>query len=30
MLLLLALSGLGCGFIYPSAVKAVMQWFPLP
>jgi sugar phosphate permease len=28
MLLLLALSGLGCGFIYPSAVKAVMQWFP--
>ena len=28
MLLLLALSGLGCGFIYPSAVKAVMLWFP--
>ena len=28
MLLLLALSGLGCGFIYPSAVKAVMVWFP--
>ncbi|HET6496375.1 MAG TPA: MFS transporter [Thermoleophilia bacterium] len=28
MLLLLALSGLGCGFIYPSAVKAVMEWFP--
>jgi len=24
MLLLLGLSGLGCGFIYPSAVKAVM------
>ena len=28
MLVLLALSGLGCGFIYPSAVKAVMMWFP--
>jgi len=28
MLLLLGLSGLGCGFIYPSAVKAVMVWFP--
>ena len=28
MLALLALSGLGCGFIYPSAVKAVMLWFP--
>jgi ACS family hexuronate transporter-like MFS transporter len=28
MLLLLGLSGLGCGFIYPSAVKAVMLWFP--
>jgi MFS transporter, ACS family, hexuronate transporter len=28
ILLLLALSGLGCGFIYPSAVKAVMVWFP--
>ena len=28
MLFLLALSGLGCGFIYPSAVKAVMVWFP--
>jgi MFS transporter, ACS family, hexuronate transporter len=28
MLLLLAASGLGCGFIYPSAVKAVMVWFP--
>jgi ACS family hexuronate transporter-like MFS transporter len=28
MLLLLALSGLGCGFIYPAAVKAVMVWFP--
>ena len=23
-----ALSGLGCGFIYPSAVKAIMLWFP--
>jgi sugar phosphate permease len=28
MLVLLGLSGLGCGFIYPSAVKAVMVWFP--
>ena len=28
MLLLLGVSGLGSGFIYPSAVKAVMQWFP--
>ena len=28
MLILLGLSGLGCGFIYPSAVKAVMVWFP--
>ena len=28
MLLLLGLSGLGCGFIYPAAVKAVMVWFP--
>ena len=29
LLVLLALSGLGCGAIYPSAVKAVMLWFPL-
>jgi sugar phosphate permease len=28
MLLLLVLSGLGCGFIYPSAVKAILLWFP--
>ncbi len=28
MLLLLVLSGLGCGFIYPTAVKAIMLWFP--
>ena len=28
MLLLLASSGLGCGFIYPTAVKAIMLWFP--
>jgi MFS transporter, ACS family, hexuronate transporter len=28
MLLLLAASGLGCGFIYPTAVKAIMLWFP--
>ena len=28
MLLLLACSGLGCGFIYPTAVKAIMLWFP--
>ena len=28
MLLLLGCSGFGCGFIYPSAVKAVMVWFP--
>jgi len=28
MLLLLALSGFGCGFIYPTAVKAIMLWFP--
>ncbi len=28
MLLLLACSGFGCGFIYPTAVKAVMVWFP--
>jgi len=26
---LLALSGLGCGCIFPSAVRAVMLWFPL-
>jgi MFS transporter, ACS family, hexuronate transporter len=25
---LLVLSGLGCGCIYPSAVRAVMLWFP--
>jgi ACS family hexuronate transporter-like MFS transporter len=28
MFLFLALSGFGCGFIYPSAIKAVMLWFP--
>jgi sugar phosphate permease len=28
MLLLLACSGFGCGFIYPTAVKAIMLWFP--
>ena len=28
MLLLLACSGFGCGFIYPTAVKAIMMWFP--
>jgi MFS transporter, ACS family, hexuronate transporter len=28
MLLLLACSGFGCGFIYPAAVKAIMLWFP--
>ncbi|MFA4966405.1 MAG: MFS transporter, partial [Thermoleophilia bacterium] len=28
MLLLLACSGFGCGFIYPTAVKAIMVWFP--
>ena len=28
MFLLLVLSGFGCGFIYPSAIKAVMLWFP--
>jgi sugar phosphate permease len=28
MLLLLVCSGLGCGFIYPAAVKAIMLWFP--
>ncbi len=28
VLVLLGLSGLGCGFIYPGAVKAVMEWFP--
>ena len=28
MLLLLAFSGFGCGFIYPTAVKAIMVWFP--
>jgi sugar phosphate permease len=29
LLLLLALSGFGCGCIYPSAVKALVTWFPL-
>lgn len=29
LLVLLALSGLGAGCIYPCAVKAVMTWFPL-
>ncbi len=28
MLLLLGLSGFGCGFIYPTAIKAIMVWFP--
>ncbi len=28
MLLLLGCSGFGCGFIYPTAVKAIMLWFP--
>jgi ACS family hexuronate transporter-like MFS transporter len=28
MLLLLACSGFGCGFIYPTAIKAIMTWFP--
>ena len=28
MFLFLVLSGFGCGFIYPSAIKAVMLWFP--
>lgn len=28
MLVLLGLSGFGCGFIYPTAVKAIMLWFP--
>lgn len=28
MLVLLGASGLGCGFIYPTAVKAIMLWFP--
>jgi sugar phosphate permease len=28
MLVLLACSGFGCGFIYPTAVKAIMVWFP--
>jgi sugar phosphate permease len=28
MLLLLGCSGLGCGFIYPTAVKAIMVWSP--
>ena len=29
MLVLLGLSGFGCGFIYPTAVKAIMSWFPV-
>ena len=29
LLLLLALSGFGCGCIYPSAVKALVAWFPV-
>jgi MFS transporter, ACS family, hexuronate transporter len=28
MLVLLGVSGFGCGFIYPTAVKAIMLWFP--
>jgi len=28
LLVLLAISGFGCGFIYPTAVKAIMVWFP--
>jgi len=28
LLVLLASSGFGCGFIYPTAVKAIMVWFP--
>ncbi len=28
MLVLLGCSGFGCGFIYPTAVKAIMLWFP--
>ncbi len=28
LLILLGASGLGCGFIYPTAVKAIMLWFP--
>jgi len=28
LLALLTLSGFGCGCIYPSAVKAIMLWFP--
>ncbi|HSL94488.1 MAG TPA: MFS transporter, partial [Thermoleophilia bacterium] len=28
LLALLALSGIGCGCIYPSAVKALVTWFP--
>jgi len=28
LLMLLALSGIGCGCIYPSAVKALVTWFP--
>jgi len=28
LLVLLALSGLGCGCIYPSAVNALVTWFP--
>ena len=29
MLIILVLSGLGAGCIFPSAVKAIMLWFPL-
>jgi len=29
MLIILALSGLGSGCIWPSAVKAIISWFPL-
>jgi sugar phosphate permease len=28
LLALLALSGFGCGFIYPAGIKALMLWFP--
>lgn len=29
LLVLLAISGFGCGAVYPCAVKAIMLWFPL-
>jgi MFS transporter, ACS family, aldohexuronate transporter len=29
LLVLLAVSGFGCGAVYPCAVKAIMLWFPL-